>query len=235
MTNNEMIAEFSDSSASLDSLQDMYLPQRKKIQADFDAVVQVEWKKLFPRNKFTMLKAHGSVPGFMELRKPFEVLASELSKIQAEERKSIAKRMDELAGLIVVDRTDMEKSLWSHYGSRSTSDYHTQGFGAAKYARAAAEDLLEHAKMYVDAEIREVHREPTVSCGYSMESISYDVYAACSETLCEIIQRKDGPSLRDTVKRLWSNGVNPRVSMPMLPHGYEASVGLDYFGREVVK
>ncbi len=68
-----------------------------------------------------------------------------------------------------------------------------------------------------------------------MEMISYYIYAACDETDCEIIRRKPGVPLRQYVKRLLKSSVNPRVSMPFLESGYEASVGLDHFGNDIKK
>jgi len=44
--------------------------------------------------------------------------------------------------------------------------------------------------------------------------------------------RRPGPTLREQVRLCWKRGVNPRVYSPFLPHGYEQSVGLDYFGGE---
>ncbi len=238
MTNDELIAEFVLKLEAFNCLYDAHLIPRRAIQNKFNDVLALEWSRTQSRKNFSFAKAREVLPNYDELIKPFMEQSNELQKAQAIERQQKREELSALAEKIQVTAAHKidEKANWSLYGSRSTSDFSTQGFGAAKYAKSAAEDMVDHIRACgVEAEIREDRREPTVSCGWSMESVTYNVYVNCSKTICEIVERKPGLSLRDWVKAQWARGVNPRVKNPMLPAGYEASVGLDYFGRDIQK
>lgn len=240
MNNNEkLIEEFRLALVEYVGLFDKQKPARLAVQAEFDAIIQAEWRVLFGRKKYKGVEASKLIPKYEELIKPFQARANKLLKDHTEERAALTKQLDDLAEKIEITNEhiyfEAHKHLWSHYGGYSTSDYNSQGFGAAKYAKASAEGMLDHVQQYIEAEIREVRREPTVSCGYSMDSVDYQVWAACDKIICEVIRRKPGLSLRAVVKKLLKRGANPRVSIPLLPAGYEASVGLDYFGNDVKK
>ncbi len=238
MTNEELIQKFTEKLAIYNGLYNAFLPARSAVQREFDVLIQAEWKTLFGRKKFKGAEAQTAIPNYAELIKPFQERANKILKEQTEERGKLVKELDALAESIEITNEhryfEAHKHLWKHYGGSSTSDYSTQGFGAATYAKASAEGTLDHVKQYVEAEIREVRREPTFSCGFTMESVD-QVWAACDGVLCEVIKRKPQPSLRSQVKKLLKRGSNPRVVFQLLPHGYEASVGLDYFGNDIKK
>lgn len=123
------------------------------------------------------------------------------------------------------------------YSTTYASSYSTQGYGASRYARTSAElDVTALAALGVAAEVRRVVSERT-SPRAQWETYEpgerYEVWAALdSEDDVEICKCRP-LSVRDVVKGCWSRGENPRVYMPFLPYGYEASVGLDYQGRDV--
>lgn len=112
----------------------------------------------------------------------------------------------------------------------SVGDYHTQGFGAERYARAAAEQLMDKALSFgVKARVERVVRPSTV---IKSGLVSFQVTAMVSDSIdVEIIKNKQ-ESLRDWLKNCWKRGVNPRVYNPWLPPGLEDKMGLDYFGNE---
>lgn len=227
MTN--LIEEFKEKKTALDGLYDKYLPERRAIQSEFEAAVKKEWVKVYPKKKFSMNAATTDLPIFEEVRKPFQEKAGIFFKKSGEERTALQKRLQELADTIVImdDLKIDDKALWAKYSANSTSDFSTQ-CDSSKYTRAAADMNCEHVKYCgIQAEVRQ---EPIKTQFSDLEY--YNVYAGCSSEVCEIIRMKDGPPLRTIVKRLWSTGTNPRVLMPFLPHGYEDSVGLDYFGKE---
>ncbi len=238
-TNEDLIQEFSKTLVKYNGLYDSFLPARQAIQSDFDAIIQAEWKKLFGRKKFKGVEAQTAISNYADLIKPFQDRANKILKEQTEDRARIMNELDALVISIEITNEhryfEAHKHLWVHYGGYSTSDYSTQGFGAAKYAKASAEGMLDHVQQYIDAEIRETRRDPTFSCGFTMESVEYQVWAACDNVLCEVIKRKPQPSLRSQVKKMLKRGANIRVNFPFLPHGYEASVGLDYFGNDIKK
>lgn len=64
---------------------------------------------------------------------------------------------------------------------------------------------------------------------------NYHVMAwALDELDVDILRRRSLP-LREAVRLCWKMGINPRVMMPMLPHGYEEKVGLDFQGNDLRK
>lgn len=120
------------------------------------------------------------------------------------------------------------------HDSVSSYRYSSQGFGSMKYARAKAEALADAARAVgIPAEVHllESHYVPGYGCG-TMEGV-YIVLADCDPIGWQIAQHRTPPPLREVVRLAWKRGVNPRVGMPFLPHGYEESVGLDFFGGEV--
>ncbi len=233
MTNQEMLAEFAVKSAEDNSLFDKHNAVQKTLNAEFEVVVQAEWKKTQGRKKYSFGKAAIALPNFAELKAPFVVRADAIAKEQDAESEALKKRLDKLAEQIEItpDMKLAEKATWTMYGSRSTGDYGSQGFGAEKYAREAARGVLDHLEANgIAGEIREDRREPNIVCGWSMSCVTFQVYAACSATVCEIVRRKPGVSLVEWVRLQWKRGVNPRVTNPFLPPGFEEKHGLDYFG-----
>ncbi len=236
MNNAELIEQFKTKTAERLAMYDLQLPPRQAIQREFNALAEADWKKTQGRKKFSMVKALELLPHLEEMKIPFQARVDALFKQQVAERAALDKEIDELAEKIQLtdDLKVINKSDWAHYGERSTYDYSTQGFGAEKYARAAAEGLVDHVKACgFDAEIREKRKEPTISCGWSMSSVEFHVFANCDAAICKIIERKPGLTLREWVRLQWKRGVNPRVTNPFLKIGYEESVGLDYFGGEI--
>lgn len=239
MNNKELIALFVELSENRSKVYDEGQVQRRAIQDEFNALLKTEYRKIHPRGNFThTAKQRAEIANYEELLKPFMARAEAIGEKERKRYREIGDELLAVASRIVIT-DDMkfgssQKSQWSLYGGASTTDFRSQGFGASKYARASAESQLDHVTCCgVEAEIRVISGEPTYSCGYSMETISFEVYAGCSPATCEIVRKKGGLSLREIVKRSWKNGVNPRVSMPTLPPDYERSVGLDYFGNDV--
>jgi hypothetical protein len=115
------------------------------------------------------------------------------------------------------------------------SSYHTQGFGANKYARNSVQFVADKAIFYgLLAEVREIdsHNVQSWSSGM-MTYIRYGVFINTTEIGFKQLSYRHDIPMREWVKSCWKNGVNPRVYNPWLPHGYEESVGLDYFGGEI--
>lgn len=121
------------------------------------------------------------------------------------------------------------------------STYSTQGYGARKYAEGSATlTVLEARALGIKTEIvitikewdgvdhhgNKVHHE------LATFHIWVDVEDECD---AQIIKQCPVLTLREQVKACWKAGIQPRVYAPFLPHGYEESVGLDFFGNEVKK
>ena len=119
------------------------------------------------------------------------------------------------------------------------SAYASQGWGARKYARSAAEVRLLDYKQYVlNARVEEQFHpfDQPVRCagGDTIRGwYEYHVMVPATGLGLAILRRKPGLPLRDFVRSCWKAGVNPRVSQPFLPADYEAQVGLDHWGGEL--
>jgi len=99
--------------------------------------------------------------------------------------------------------------------------YRSQGYGAEKYTRHAAQqvvDDLEH--LGLSGEII-----PTQDGGFDVVALLED-----AELDVEIFRFAPNISLDEWVRRCWKAQCNPRVYSPFLPHGYEEKNGLDFFG-----
>jgi len=122
------------------------------------------------------------------------------------------------------------------------STYRSQGYGARHYAQGSAKlKALEATCHGIKHEITEETRtfEAIVSYGGRTErttSSTFRVFVFVQDEFdVEILKDCPKLDLRSAVKACWGAGVNPRVYNPFLPHGYEESVGLDYFGGETRK
>lgn len=119
--------------------------------------------------------------------------------------------------------------------TRDGGEYHTVGLGANTYAKAAAEMVADAARYHhVPVEVRRVS-ERTVRRGPGVWDSStyskFEVVAKLADDLDrEILQYCPRASLVEQVRSCWARGVNPRVYIPYLPHGFEAQHGLDFFG-----
>ena len=197
------------------------------LQKRFEAECKREYRKLYPRRKFDMRKSqkqNTEVHG--DLYSKWKACTDKWFEIKKAMREKADERLDDLANSIeiplechVTDRED-----WTLFHHTSSYLYSSQGWGAEKYAKASAQQSVDHCEDFgFLAEIREDRRE---------HSTDYDVYVALDSLGVEILKRKS-MSLREWVRRCWAKGVNPRVYNPFLPHGFEEKAGLDYFGGYV--
>lgn len=107
-----------------------------------------------------------------------------------------------------------------------TASYSSQGFGASRYARGAADDLASgYRALGVPVEVRRVVH------GSSVES--WEVWANVASMVDREIVRRRKVSLRDWMRDCLRRGQNPRVYNPFLPHGLEHKLGLDYYGNDL--
>ena len=129
----------------------------------------------------------------------------------------------------------------------SSSTYRTVGMGADSYAKADAEGRADVARMhgigvavvkacrvwegsaqwYAEHAMRDVNGNPIPA----EHTATWHVVVYVAEPLdAELLRRLPGPGLVERVRLAWARGVNPRVMMPRLPHGFEERHGLDFFG-----
>ena len=115
----------------------------------------------------------------------------------------------------------------------SSYRYSTQGFGSMKYAQGDAESQADAARAIgIPAEVHLLESRYVPGFGCGTTEGTYIVLADCDPIGWQIAQRRTPLPLREVVRLAWKRGINPRVRMPFLQHGYEESVGLDFFGGE---
>lgn len=156
-----------------------------------------------------------------DLFKAYDDRAGIAYRLWGELRKSINDNLDALADSADVAPGDplCVDTVW-------TSSYSTQGFGASRYAEGAAENIaIAYRMLGVPVEVRRVVLRSSLE--------TWEVWANVEGMVDrEIVQRRKY-ALRDWLKSCLKRGLNPRVYHPMLPHGTEARLGLDYYGNDV--
>jgi len=120
-----------------------------------------------------------------------------------------------------------------------TQAFRTQGFGAVRYTKAKAEMIAAEATDSVDVEICAFVEEiyPDKASGApGDEPIGFEVKAKVQDRSdAEALFRGPRWTLREQVRQCWERGVNPRVYNPGIPHGFEESEGLDFYGKDLRK
>jgi len=115
--------------------------------------------------------------------------------------------------------------------------FRSQGYGADKYARTKAEMIAaEAAEHGVESEVVPIPWPPMPDnqgpapkgpMGYQVVTYVKD------ESDAWLLALKPRWELKETVRQCWKRGVNPRVYLPHLPHGFESEVGIDYQGNDL--
>lgn len=116
------------------------------------------------------------------------------------------------------------KNCWTEFDRSSVHAYSSQGYGAEKYAECYAGISAEFLKAQgIPAKVERV--EGPLGGAYA-------VYAETDKAGVDILLNRPGLPLREVVKHCWKQGCQPRVFFWWLPHDFETSAGLDYFGGE---
>ena len=211
----------------------------KTAQERFDAQLLAIWKERFgKRRKFTRSKAQAALPD--EAARLFaEVRLSLHAAVYANECdygmiRFLRCQLSFLAAAAEVRPGITEFLLKTAF----ESTYRTQGWGAGAYAEGEAQMALLDAQSYgVQGKVAPIrHKFQRGSLDGRDGWTDFEVRVTLESPLdCEILRRKPGAPLRDTVRMLLKAGRNPRVYMPFLPPGYETRVGLDAWGNDASK
>jgi len=192
---------------------------RKKLQCQFEVEIETAYKTRFPRRIYSLLRSFKeNQPFHKETYNKYGLKVKNLIKTQDTQEKD---RIREIEKACQYSKIPITKNLHKHHTSYA-STYWTQGFGACKYARESAEDILNHAKDHgLRGEIRVVNSH-IVKSGYphlnlpNQHSADYEVWLNTSEGGFEILQKKK-VSLLEWAIQCWRRGVNPKVYNPFLP------------------
>lgn len=183
-----------------------------------------QFRKLYPKRKMNLALI---VLPPDRLKRWNEYSTKKWADIWHGREKAIEAQMELLAEKIDVPKS----SEWFHCDTKSASSWHTQGFGACKYAENAAKNVTDHLNaLGVETEIRATNHHVG---GGSVSYCDFEVWAKTTKVGWEIAQMKPALSLVERVRLCWKRGSNPRVDMPFLPHGFEEANGLDYFGNYI--
>jgi len=197
------------------------------LDTGFKGELQRRYKEQYPRRKFDGAKVvlEDWYKGVLE---EWQGKADALIKERSEFKKLAEAHLGELAKSAEMPTTDEMIQISMTDGGW----YHTQGYGANSYAKGAARSEADKAEYHgLKTEVRTLEKQKADRWGISYET--YGVFANTTEAGIALLNYKEAPPLREEVRMCWKRGVNPRVYMPFLPHGYEEQEGLDYYGNDL--
>lgn len=214
------------------SLRKCKIPKGHVLQARFEKQAVEAYRQLFPRKKkvpeIHEICSHESIRPILDA---FNLRANAIVDKVSAKHDRIESQLYWLAQRVApVDAGELRL-----LDAVASSSYSSQGFGAEKYASGDAERKADVIRaMGLSAEVRPVFHKFDGASRWGISGwTDYEVWGSTDlEVGYQIVKRRRFP-LRDQVKLMLKRGVNPRVYMPFLEHGYEESVGLDHFGNDV--
>lgn len=127
--------------------------------------------------------------------------------------KALIEQLYDLANSYVISKKDISDT-WTKADEISELEFHTQGFGARKYARAKADRIAHRIESFgIPTEVRIVERKAYNEDTYDV----FEVYVKCTYDLMIMLKYKDF-DIDDDIAFLVKSGVNPRVFYPFLPY-----------------
>ena len=187
------------------------------------------YAKRFPRRKLLWYRIQTDLPEYAAIEEKHQANAIAYLSALREQQKALLMALQGEAEALPVPRAEG----WLELQVVSGGSYHTQGFGANKYARDAAEGVADKARNHgLEAEVQVIGGSTSggrSSYGYE----DYGVYAKTTEFGKVVLGYKTELPLREQVKRCLQRGANPFTYMPFLPQDYLEKVGLDAWGNEV--
>jgi len=185
------------------------------------------YKDKHPKRKWDIVKAATECEDVYEKWRVITQQASEMLFAWRDEMKALLEDLAEKAEVLPGEN-------WNLYRSISNSAYHTQGYGADRYAQKAVElDLPVAAQYGLEAEIRvrRLRDDPAWTGSPKTDVTYYEMWVKAEALDLWILKQKPGLDMVEFVTACWKNGTNPRVLCPMLPHGFEEEHGIDYWGN----
>ena len=196
--------------------------ERDDANATYEGEIEAEYRRCYPKRKYIRAKAVKTLgPWVDDLLASWQPRVRAIIERQDAEKQVMEDRLWRCAAdcpvPVATDRMTVVAHAW-------TASYHTQGLGAACYARGAVEGAADTARAAgLDVEIH--YRKDILG--------SVEAWANTTELGAALLRYKPGPSLREQVRSCWARHVNPRVYHPFLPAGYEESEGIDCFGHDL--
>lgn len=199
----------------------------QSINEGFKAEREAIYKEKYPRRKFDLEKAMVE-PWFDGVYEKWKTKADALNAERDAFKKMAEEYLKAAAEVTEVPTSDEMIEISRVSGGM----WHTQGYGANRYAMGSALSDADKAEYHgLRTEVRTIEKEKADRWGISYET--YGVYANTTQAGLALLDYKESPPLREQVRLSWKRGTNPRVNMPFLPHGYEEQEGIDYFGNDL--
>jgi hypothetical protein len=206
----------------------------KILQSEVDNKIQALFVSKFGKRKKFKRSLLGDIPEYQGIQNHYfgdYGIQHQLSI----ERQAIEEQFNYVLSILGEQSEIVKTEDWHDYKSVDESSYSTQGWGAAKYAKASADATLTETSQYVESKVEERFHpyDKPITTQYYGTLTGWTEWVVMVKTAdIEILKRKPGLPLRDWIKACWKKGVNPRVYNPFLPTGLEDKLGLDYFGGE---
>ncbi len=220
---------FAETLAAKDKYHTDTFASMRALDVQFQAVLEAAWKAANPGSRKRKRDYPKDLANYAELRAPFETQAETLRTDYNTIVDAFEESLKIAAGTEPLPRTPELSKVSQVDGG----NYHTQGYGANKYARESAQQNVDKALFHgLKAEVRE--GESYTSGGrYSQTYTTYEVWADTTETGWTQLSYLPSVPLRDWLAMCWKRGVNPRVYNPFLPWNLEEKLGVDHFGNLV--
>jgi hypothetical protein len=192
------------------------LPRRMNLEAA--RRYRRAWPKRKPADCWAIVNERAPLIG-AEVLFSYRPIAEQLHKVARARVDRLERVLVRLARDAQVPVTESTVELERVYAS----SWNSQGLGRERYARAAADAVID----------RSAAAGVPASSSWNVEHQCFVVLANTNELGAEMLRRKPQLPMREWVRRCWARGVNPRVYFPFLPHGFEERNGLDFFGNDL--
>lgn len=206
---------------------------RNALQAEFEATVIARFCAKHKKRKAAYSTARKDTALYDLVFAEFVARADKISVTHRAQRARLDALIKAATLVAVVKPSDSHRS---RYSTHSSGTYNSQGFGARSYAHGAAKmDVAGLTAQGFKAEIvttnEQTYPGTRLNGGWTMHHVDYEVWINADEVTAEVLHEKPALPLDEVVAACWRNGVNPRVYMPMLPHGFEEKHGITNFGQ----
>lgn len=186
------------------------------------------WAKYNKKKKFRWETAK-DLPEIKEFQDRIKVISDRFFQYWNDKINHVDSVLNSLSGELEIAKKENPILYHTTY----TTTYNSQGFGANKYSRNAAEMYLLKAKLYgIDGEIREVLEFK----GEYQDYFRFEVWIKTDEIGTEILRRKEEPPIKEVFRFLLKNGTSPYVYYPFASdRNLIEELGLDWYGNDIIK
>ena len=199
-----------------------------KAQEEFDRKKTAEILRRVPVK--TVEKARKKAPAVVaEIDAAFAERARQWVERWSRWRKERDRALDDLAAEITPRRVE---GVWTRLHRWSSADYLSQGYGSISYASGRAEIAAELLSgTGIPVRVVETPGRSAVEWAVEVETTDLDA---------EVLRRRPLSAggegeLVLFVRSCWRRALNPRVYLPLLPHGFEERHGIGWQGQVIAR